>query len=181
MTMILLIAFFIPGALIITLCSWPYQLGDIFPINLYRIGFQILYTSGNGGIDTIVDIFGAKQFHPILHTHILDSYFIWTTVMAGVGGVTSELVYSMIANASVTASFGLMTIALFISTLLFVYGTKRYIVRRNDMKDSLLTAKAMLCAAHSVGKGLSKDKSWRALQDSTRSKGVEVVEYEMSL
>lgn len=147
MIMVLLIVFFIPGSLIITLCAWPFQLGDTFPINLYRIGFQILYTIGNGGIDTIVDIFGAKQFHPIIHVHVLDSYFIWSTVMAGVGGVTAELVYSMIANVNVTASFGLMTIALFISTLLFVYGTKRYVVRRNDMKDSLLTARAMLSAA----------------------------------
>jgi hypothetical protein len=145
--MILVIVFFLPGILLVTLCAWPNQLSDIFPIHLYRIGFQILFTIGNGGIDTIVDIFGGKQFHPILHTHLLDSYFVWSTVMAGVGGVTSELLYAMIANVNVTASFGLMTIALFISTLLFVYGTKRYIVRKNDMKDCLLTARAMFSAA----------------------------------
>jgi POT family proton-dependent oligopeptide transporter len=147
MMMILLIVFFLPGILVITLCAWPYQLGDTFPMHLYRVGFQILFTIGNGGIDTIVDIFGAKQFHPVIHTHLLDSYFVWSTVMAGVGGVTAELVYAMIANVNVTVSFGLMTIALFISTLLFVYGTKRYIVRKNDMKDCVLTAWAMLSAA----------------------------------
>lgn len=145
--LLLLIVFFLPGILLITLSAWPYQLGDTFPMHLYRVGFQILFTIGNGGIDTIVDIFGGKQFHPILHTHLLDSYFVWSTVMAGIGGATSELIYAMIANVNVTASFGLMTIALFISTLLFVYGTRRYIVRKNDMKDCVLTARAMLSAA----------------------------------
>jgi hypothetical protein len=67
--------------------------------------------------------------------------------MAGVGGTTAVLVYAMIANVNVTISFGVMFIALLIATLLFVYGTKRYIVRKNNMKDNVLTARAMLSAA----------------------------------
>ena len=147
MILILLIVFYLPGIAIITFCAWPYLIGDEFPITLYRVGFQILYSIGNGGIDTIVDIFGAKQFHPVIHTYLLDSYFVWSAVMAGVGGVTAELVYCLTANAYVTISYGLMFIALLISTLLFVYGTKRYIVRKNNMKDNVLTARAMLSAA----------------------------------
>jgi len=146
--LILLIVLFLPGTLIFTLCAWPYLLGDAFPIALYRVGFQILFGVGASGIDTIVDIFGAKQFHPTVHASLLlDSYFVWTTVMAGVGGTTAVLVYAMIANVNVTISFGVMFIALLIATLLFVYGTKRYIVRKNNMKDNVLTARAMLSAA----------------------------------
>jgi POT family proton-dependent oligopeptide transporter len=147
MILILLIVFFLPGIAIITFCAWPYLLGDEFPINLYRVGFQILYSIGNGGIDTIVDIFGAKQFHPVVHTNLLDSYFVWSAVMAAVGGLTAELVYSMTANAYVAISFGLMFFVLLIATLLFIYGSKRYIVRRNNMKDNVLTARAMFSAA----------------------------------
>ncbi len=147
MIMIILVVFFLPATVIITLCAWPYLLGDTFPIHLYQIGFQILFSMGNGGIDAIVDIFGAKQFHPIVHASQLDSYWVWSTVMAGVGGVTAVLVYSMIANVNVTISFGLMFIVLLIATLLFVYGTKRYIVRKNNMKDNVLTARAMISAA----------------------------------
>ncbi len=72
--LILLIVLFLPGTLIFTLCAWPYLLGDAFPIKLYRVGFQILFGVGASGIDTIADIFGAKQFHPIIHTRLLDSY-----------------------------------------------------------------------------------------------------------
>ena len=145
--LLLLIVFFLPGSLIVTLCAWPYQLGDTFPMKLYRIGFQILLTIGNGGIDAIVDIFGAKQFHPVLHKDQLDAYFVWATVSSGAGGITATMVYAMIANVNVTANYGLMTIALFVSTVLFILGTKRYIVRKNDRKENVLTAWAMLSAA----------------------------------
>lgn len=145
--LILLIVFFLPATVIITLCAWPYLLGNEFPIKLYRVGFQILFSFGNGGIDAIVDIFGAKQFHPIVHASRLDSYFVWSAVMAGVGGLTAELVYAMIANAYVAISYGLMFFVLLIATFLFIYGSKRYIVRKNKMKDNVLTARAMLSAA----------------------------------
>lgn len=96
--LLLLFGFFIPGVLIVFLCAWPYLLGDTFNVQLLRVGMQVLYPIGSGGIDTICDIFGAKQFHPIQHSDRLGSYFIWATVMLAVGGVTAELVYSMIAN-----------------------------------------------------------------------------------
>ena len=145
--MILVIVFLLPGILIITLCAWPYQLGDTFPLHLYRIGFQILVLIGDGGLDVIIDIFGAKQYHPIVHARQLDTYFVWSTVATGAGTSMATLVYAMIANVNITASFGLMTITMFIAAVLFVYGSMRYIVRRNKMKDNVLTAWAMLNAA----------------------------------
>jgi hypothetical protein len=58
--LIILLVFFLPGILIIFLCAWPYLLGDTFNVPLLRIGMQLLYTIGSGGIDTICDVFGAK-------------------------------------------------------------------------------------------------------------------------
>jgi len=142
--LLLLFGFFIPGVLIVFLCAWPYLLGDTFNVQLLRVGMQVLYPIGSGGIDTICDIFGAKQFHPIQHSDRLSSYFIWATVMLAVGGVTAELVYSMIANFKVLASFGSMLVCLTLASALFVFGTKRYIVRKINQKDNLATARAAL-------------------------------------
>jgi len=58
--LVLLIVFFLPGTLIVTLCAWPYLLGDTFNLPLLRVGMQILYTIGSGGADVVTDIFGAK-------------------------------------------------------------------------------------------------------------------------
>ena len=146
MILILLVVFFLPGTLLITLCAWPYLLGDEFPIEPYRIGFQLLFSIGNGGLDVIADIFGAKQFHPVCHSSQLDSYFTWALVAGGAGGVAAELVYSMIANVQVTLSFGMMFIALLVAAILFVCGSKRYIVRRQNKQESLQTAWAAVSA-----------------------------------
>lgn len=58
--LVLLVVFFLPGTLIVTLCAWPHLLGDTFNLPLLRVGMQILYTVGAGGVDTVTDIFGAK-------------------------------------------------------------------------------------------------------------------------
>ena len=78
---LLLFGFFIPGLLIVFLCTWPYLLGETFNVQLLQVGMQVLYTIGAGGIDTICDIFGAKQFHPVNHSNRLGGYFVWATVM----------------------------------------------------------------------------------------------------
>ena len=146
MILILIVVFFLPGTLLVTLCAWPYLIGDEFPVELYRIGFQILLSTGNGGLDVIADVFGAKQFHPVHHKSQLNIYFTWSLVMAGVGGVMAELVYSMIANVEVTLSFGIMFITLVVALIIFLLGSKRYIVRRQDKQDSILTAWAAVSA-----------------------------------
>lgn len=139
---LLLFGFFIPGLLIVFLCTWPYLLGETFNVQLLQVGMQVLYTIGAGGIDTICDIFGAKQFHPVNHSNRLGGYFVWATVMLSVGGLTAELVYSMIANVKVVAAFGSMLVCLVVASVLFLFGTKRYIVRKINKKDNLLTVRA---------------------------------------
>jgi hypothetical protein len=59
--------------------------------------------------------------------------------MAGVGGLTAELGYSMIANFKLTPAFGAMFVVLAAATTIFIFGTKRYIVRKRDRKANLAT------------------------------------------
>jgi len=108
---------------------------------------QILYTVGSGGVDAMCDIFGAKQFHPVHHAHLIEPYFVWTVVMAGIGGIVAEIGFSMIANVKVAISFGIMFIFIVIGTLLFFFGTKRYIVRKINREDLLLSGLAAVKAS----------------------------------
>jgi hypothetical protein len=60
---IVLFVFFVPGAILIFLSSWPFLLGGgTFPHRALKTGMLYLYPVGGGGVDTIGDIFGAKQF-----------------------------------------------------------------------------------------------------------------------
>ncbi|KAL3770088.1 hypothetical protein ACHAW5_003464 [Stephanodiscus triporus] len=144
---ILLCVFFVPGVLLVFLSAVPFLLGETFPIKILRIGMQILYTVGSGGVDAICDIFGAKQFHPVRHAHQFEPYFVWTIVVAGVGGVMAEIGYSMLANVKVAISFGIMFVSIAIGTLLFFFGTKRYIVRKINREDLLLSGLATVKAS----------------------------------
>jgi POT family proton-dependent oligopeptide transporter len=144
---ILLCVFFVPGVLLIFLSAVPFLLGETFPLEIFRVGMQILYTVGSGGVDAICDIFGAKQFHPVRHAHLFEPYFVWTLVMAGIGGIVAEIGYSMIANVNVAISFGIMFIFIAIVTLLFFFGSKRYVVRKVNRGDLLLSGLAAVKAS----------------------------------
>jgi len=63
MLIVVLFVFFVPGSILIFLSSWPFLLGGgTFPLEVFKVGILYLYPFGGGGVDTIGDIFGAKQF-----------------------------------------------------------------------------------------------------------------------
>lgn len=140
--MICLLAFFVPGTLLIFLSSWPNLLGETFPFRVFKAGMLYLYPLGGGGIDTIVDIFAAKQFHPILQDDLVESFFIWSTVAAAGGQMIATLGFSMIANVSVPGAFLFIFLAICSGTILFCFYTKRYVVRKLLYKEIVLTWKA---------------------------------------
>lgn len=71
-----IVALYIPGVLLILLSSVPYLLGDEFPRTLLTVGLLFLWPSGTGVIKSIVNVFGAKQFHPLLQTSLIESYYV---------------------------------------------------------------------------------------------------------
>jgi len=58
---ILLCVFFVPGVLLIFLTSVPFLLGETFPLDIFRVGMQILYTVGSGGVDASVTSLGQSN------------------------------------------------------------------------------------------------------------------------
>lgn len=140
--LIVLFAFFIPGSLLIFLSSWPYLLGDTFPFQVFKSGMLYLYPIGGGGIDTIVDIFAAKQFHPILQDDQIEKFYVWAFVANAAGGMLSTVGYSMIGNVSVPGTFLFMFVTVVTATFLYCLYSKRYVVRKIKHKWVVLTWKA---------------------------------------
>ena len=67
---------YIPGLLIIVLTTIPKLLGEHFPKNLLKFGFLFLWPLGAGTIKSVVNIFGARQYHPQLQSSMLESYYV---------------------------------------------------------------------------------------------------------
>jgi len=56
----------------------------------------------------------------------------------------AELVFSMIANVEITPAFGTMFLCVLVATALFIFGTKRYVIRKRDLKDNIVTVRALM-------------------------------------
>jgi len=54
------------GLIIIALIAFSYLLGETFPIKALYAGFVVLMSLGAGAMKSVVNVFGAKQFHPYL-------------------------------------------------------------------------------------------------------------------
>jgi POT family proton-dependent oligopeptide transporter len=67
---------YIPGLLLITLSSVPHLLGETFNKTALSLGLLVLWPTGTGVVKSIVNVFGAKQFHPLLQSSLIESYYV---------------------------------------------------------------------------------------------------------
>ena len=67
---------YIPGLLLIALTTIPQFLGQSFNHSAIRLGLLVLWPIGTGTVKACVNVFGAKQFHPILQSSLIESYYV---------------------------------------------------------------------------------------------------------
>ena len=72
------IVFYLPGIFLIALTTVPGALGDEFNRSALLFGLLILWPMGTGTVKSIVNVFGAKQFHPLLQSSLIEGvYYEW--------------------------------------------------------------------------------------------------------
>jgi POT family proton-dependent oligopeptide transporter len=67
---------YLPGLVVIMLSTVPYLLGDTFNKAALSFGLLFLWPTGTGVVKSIVNVFGAKQFHPLLQSSLIESYYV---------------------------------------------------------------------------------------------------------
>jgi uncharacterized membrane protein YqaE (UPF0057 family) len=73
--LILMTCFSLPGLILMVLAAWPGLLSSVFgKLNqdVMRVGMLIFYPIGNGGMNTLNNIFSAKQYHPELQKDLIE-------------------------------------------------------------------------------------------------------------
>jgi len=77
---------YLPGLLLIMLSTIPYLMGDTFNKMVMSFGLLVLWPTGTGVVKSIVNVFGAKQFHPLLQSSLIESYYVnfYSTCFASV-------------------------------------------------------------------------------------------------
>eukprot|EP00934_Nitzschia_sp_Nitz4_P008441 Nitzschia sp. Nitz4//scaffold4_size323378//111435//113603//NITZ4_000648-RA/size323378-processed-gene-0.274-mRNA-1//1//CDS//3329553363//8431//frame0 len=129
---------YIPGITLIMLSSVPNLLGSEFPKTLLSFGLLFLWPTGTGVVKSIVNVFGAKQFHPLLQSSLIESYYVNFYMCINVGALIGGVVVPLVAQIDVTLAYSYPLGMLCIGVTLFLLGTKRYVVHRptGDMFSS---------------------------------------------
>jgi POT family proton-dependent oligopeptide transporter len=80
-----MVVFYLPGVFIIALTTVPQLLGEDFNDHLLTLGVLVLWPLGTGTVKSIVNVFGAKQYHPVLQSSLIESYYVsfYTTINVG--------------------------------------------------------------------------------------------------
>ena len=120
------VGFYIPGLVVLAMTTvapesdhgrwWG---GDTFSTRALSIAVLFLWPMGTGINKAAVNVFGAKQFHPILQSASIESYY-----MGALAGIT---MIPTLAQRSVTAAYTIPVCMLVLGVLFFCAGTPRYV------------------------------------------------------
>ena len=81
---------YIPGLLLIAFTTIPQFLGQVFNSSAIRWGLLVLWPMGTGTVKACVNVFGAKQFHPILQSSLIESYYVNFYMCINIGALSSK-------------------------------------------------------------------------------------------
>eukprot|EP00934_Nitzschia_sp_Nitz4_P002750 Nitzschia sp. Nitz4//scaffold146_size56529//29606//31567//NITZ4_006577-RA/size56529-processed-gene-0.32-mRNA-1//1//CDS//3329536638//2740//frame0 len=122
-----LTCFYIPGVSLITLTSIPNFLGDEFNQSLLLFALLVLWPLGTGIVKSIVNVFGAKQFHPLLQSSIIESYYVKFYMSINTGALLGIGTVPILAQHWVSLAYALPLGLLTMGALIFLTGTPRYV------------------------------------------------------
>ena len=121
--------FYLPGLFVIASSTFPnWWLGyTSFNVTAYKFALLFLWPVGTGTIKAVVNVFGARQYHPILQRSLVESYYVQFYMVINVGAVVGCIVIPVAARTSITMAYSIPFVLLFSALLVFVAGSTRYV------------------------------------------------------
>ena len=103
-----MVLFSLPGLILMVLAAWPELLGSEFNKDIMRVGMLILYPIGNGGMNTLNDMFSAKQYHPVSQKAEVEKYFVWSGVASVTAALIAQLLVTTVASFNYDGDFSIL-------------------------------------------------------------------------
>jgi len=134
---------YLPGVLLVALTTVPHLLGEEFNMGALSASVLVLWPLGTGIVKSVVNVFGAKQFHPLLQSSMIEQYYVNFYMSINIGALAGITLVPIMAQYNVTQAYMLPVGLLVLGILLFVSGTPRYVISkpRGDMWSSLIRSK----------------------------------------
>jgi len=169
--------FYLPGLLLIALSTVPGLLGPTFNIKALEWGMLGLMPTGTGFIKPLVNVFGAKQYHPVVQSTLIEPYYVNFYMAINVGALLGGVLISVIAQKSDEIAFFIPFVAMCCGFLLFLCLSPRFVKRKPEKTalfntlglfgKSIFCCKSFTAAKESKGGPLSDtfvDGVWRLLK-----------------
>jgi len=153
--------FYIPGYILTWLTTFPDLFGTTFNSSILRAGSLVLIPVGAGLIKCCVNVFGGKQYHPILQADQIEQYYLLFYVAINVGAAFGTAVVPILAQHSMEAAYAIPVFGFIIGFAVFLAFSKRYVNRPPERKALFGTLKL-------IGKTTIRCKS---LNTSKKSNG----------
>ena len=95
---------------------------------MVHVGLMVLITIGAGGIKSCVNVFGAQQFHPIVHKQQVTSFFTFFYASINVGALVGGLLCPQVADSvSFFAAYLIPLSSFGLAVIVFLLGSSRYV------------------------------------------------------
>jgi dipeptide/tripeptide permease len=146
--------------ILIALTANPGLLGETFNTTALTVGLLVLYPLGAGGIKSIVNVFGAKQYHPLLQSAQVEVYYVRFYAAINVGALIGGLVIpSLCSTVDPFIAYLVPVCALSFGLLVFMAFTKRYV--RSPASGKAMTNTVKVIGAATTKCSLNKVKESR--------------------
>lgn len=119
--------FYIPGLVLIFLSTIPHVLGETFNRAALAVGLLFLWPTGTGIVKSVVNVFGAKQFHPLLQSSLIEAYYVKFYMCINIGALLGGIIVPVVAQHDITLAYSYPVGMLCTGLVLFVLGTERYV------------------------------------------------------
>ena len=118
--------FYIPGVLLIALTTIPGFLGQTFNVPVLTFAFLFLWPLGTGAIKSVVNVFGAKQFHPLLQSSLIETYYVNFYMCINIGALIGGIVVPIEAQHNIVVAYFIPLAMLVLGFGIFLLGSARY-------------------------------------------------------
>jgi len=135
--------FYLPGLFLIALTTVPGLLGETFNMAVLKAGMLGLMPTGTGFIKPLVNVFGAKQFHPVVQSALVEPYYVNFYIAINIGALIGGIIIPIIAQTSIEIAFFIPFVAMCCGFLLFLLCSPRF-VKRKPEKAALFNTLGLL-------------------------------------
>ncbi|GKY96342.1 hypothetical protein MPSEU_000593900 [Mayamaea pseudoterrestris] len=119
---------YLPGLVLIILTTIPHLLGEAFNTQMLSLAVLCLWPLGTGIVKSVVNVFGARQFHPFLQSSLIESYYVKFYCSINIGALAGICIVPVVARTfGLTVAYSIPVVMLILAMLMFVVGTPRFI------------------------------------------------------